>query len=55
MLNDRGLLFEEIDLGSHGVSYSSLQAVSGRGTTPQVYVDGRHIGGADDLAVWLAR
>jgi glutaredoxin-like protein len=55
MLNDRGLSFEEIDLGSHGVSYSSLQAVSGRGTTPQVFVDGRHIGGADDLAVWLAR
>ncbi len=55
MLNEHGLRFEEIALGSHGVSYSSLQAVSGRGTTPQVFVEGRHIGGADDLALWLAK
>jgi glutaredoxin-like protein len=55
MLNDKGLRFEEIELGSHGISYSSLQAVTGHGTTPQVYVDGQHIGGADELAVWLAR
>ena len=53
MLHDKGLRFEEIELGSHGVSYSSLQAVSGQGTTPQVYVDGQHIGGADELALWL--
>lgn len=55
MLKEKGIRFEEIELGSHGISYSSLQAVSGRGTTPQVYIDGRHIGGADELAVWLAR
>lgn len=53
MLTERGLRFEEIDLGSHGVSYSSLQAVTGRATTPQVFVDGRHLGGADDLEAWL--
>lgn len=55
MLTDKRLRFEEIELGSHGVSYSSLQAVSGQGTTPQVYVDGQHIGGADELALWLAK
>ncbi|MCX7173348.1 MAG: glutathione peroxidase [Proteobacteria bacterium] len=55
MLNDKGYRFEEIELGSHGVSYSSLQAVTGRGTTPQVYIDGQHIGGADELATWLAK
>ncbi|PIY28916.1 MAG: glutathione peroxidase [Comamonadaceae bacterium CG_4_10_14_3_um_filter_60_42] len=55
MLNDKGLRFEEIELGSHGVSYSSLQAVSGHGTTPQVYVDGHYVGGADELALWLAK
>ncbi len=55
MLNDKGLRFEEIELDSHGISYSSLQAVSGQGTTPQVYVDGQHIGGADELAIWLAK
>ncbi|MBE0474945.1 glutathione peroxidase [Rhodoferax sp.] len=55
MLNDKGLRFEEIELGSHGISYSSLQAVSGHGTTPQVYVDGQYVGGADELALWLAK
>ena len=55
MLAEKGLRFEEIELGSHGVSYSSLQAVSGKGTTPQVYIDGQHVGGADELALWLAK
>jgi glutaredoxin-like protein len=55
LLGDKGLRFEEIELGSHGITISSMQAVSGRGTTPQVYVDGQHIGGADELAVWLAK
>ena len=55
LLTDKSYLFEEIELGSHGVSYSSLQAVTGRGTTPQVYIDGQHIGGADELATWLSK
>jgi glutaredoxin-like protein len=54
MLLDKGLRFEEIILGSPGISMSSMWAVSGRGTTPQVFIDGKHIGGADELALWLA-
>lgn len=55
MLTEKGYRFEDIELGSHGVSFSSLQAVTGRGTTPQVYIDGQHIGGADELEAWLAK
>jgi len=55
MLNKMGDRFEEIELGSNGISYSSLQAVSGKGTTPQVFIDGQDIGGADELAVWLKK
>jgi glutaredoxin-like protein len=55
MLQDKGYRYEEIRLGSPGISYSSLQAVIGRDTTPQVYIDGGHIGGADELALWLAK
>ena len=55
MLKDKVLRFEEIELGSNGVSISSMHAVSGQDTTPQVYVDGQHIGGADELALWLAK
>ena len=55
VLGEKGFRYEEIELGSHGVSYSSLAAVSGQGTTPQVYVDGERIGGADELEAWLAK
>ena len=55
MLNEEGHRFEEIELGSHGITFSSLQAVTGRGTTPQVYIDGQHIGGADELATWFGK
>ncbi|WP_096087165.1 glutathione peroxidase [Agaribacterium haliotis] len=50
----RGLKYEVIELGHDGLSYSSLAAVTGQGTTPQVYVDGQRIGGADELEAWLA-
>lgn len=53
-LQERGYKFEEIELGTHGISFSSLQAVSGRGTTPQVFIDGTLIGGADELEQWLS-
>lgn len=52
LLSDRGFKYEEIVLGSNGLTFSSLQAVSGRGTTPQVFVDGQLIGGADELEAW---
>jgi glutaredoxin-like protein len=53
-LAESGFAFEEIQLGQQGLSYSSLTAVTGQGTTPQVFIDGEHIGSADDLDAWLA-
>lgn len=53
MLDERSMKYEEIELGSMGVSFSSLAAISGAGTTPQVYIEGEHVGGAEDLALWL--
>lgn len=53
MLHDKNMPFEEIELSGKGLSYSSLQAVTGQATTPQIYIDGQRIGGADDLALWL--
>ena len=54
-LKQKGIEFEEIEMGAGGVSLSSLKALSGKGTTPQVFVDGELIGGADELETWLAR
>lgn len=53
MLIDRGIQFEEIVLGQDATTVS-LRAVSGRSTVPQVFIGGRHIGGSDDLAQFLA-
>ena len=55
MLTEKRYRFEDIELGGHGISLSSLKAVTGQGTTPQVYIDGQHIGGADELEAWLAK
>lgn len=52
-LKERGIKFEEITIGSHGISLATLHALSGRGTTPQIFIEGEHIGGADDLENWL--
>ncbi|MBN1008261.1 glutathione peroxidase [Amphritea pacifica] len=54
LLQERGFSYEEVELGSHGLSYSSLAAISGQGTTPQVFIDGQRIGGADDLERYFA-
>ncbi len=53
-LKNKGLHFEEILLGANGISFSSLNAVSGAGTTPQVFIDGKLIGTADALEDYLA-
>lgn len=54
LLNERGIEFEEIELNDH-VTVRSIQAITGRATTPQVFIGGQHIGGADDLAAFLAQ
>ncbi|MEP3247663.1 MAG: glutathione peroxidase [Sneathiella sp.] len=48
-----GLGFEEIVLGSDATS-RSLAAVAGATSTPQIFIDGQKIGGADELETYLA-
>jgi glutaredoxin-like protein len=52
-LDSAGLSYEVIELGKNGVSYASLAAVSGAATAPQIFIEGQHIGGADELEQWL--
>ncbi|SOB78100.1 Glutaredoxin-family domain-containing protein [Marinobacter sp. LV10R510-11A] len=54
LLQSKGYKYEEIMLGAAGLSYSTLQAVTGRGTTPQIFIDGQLIGGADELEALMA-
>ncbi|MBE1298642.1 MAG: redoxin family protein [Alteromonadaceae bacterium] len=48
LLTEKGLQFEEISLGKDA-TLTSLKAVTGRDTVPQVFIGGKHIGGSDDL------
>lgn len=52
MLKERGIDFEEIVLG-RGITTKSLQAVTGNSTVPQVFIDGKLVGGSDDLAQYF--
>ena len=51
-LDDNGVAYEEVELGK-GITFSTIRAVSGQGTAPQVFIGGRRIGGADDLEAYF--
>lgn len=53
-LTDAGLEYEEIILGKDA-NLRSLRAISGRETVPQVFINGKHIGGSEELAKELGK
>jgi glutaredoxin-like protein len=53
LLDKEGVVYEEVLLGK-GITSSTLRAVSGRGTTPQVFIGGKLVGSADDLEKYFA-
>jgi len=54
MLHDAGIQFEELVL-NRDFSEATIRAVSGMSTVPQVFINGDHIGGSEDLEAYLAR
>jgi len=52
MLRDAGIEFEELLL-NRDYTDQTLRAVSSSITYPQVFIDGKLIGGSDDLQAWL--
>jgi glutaredoxin-like protein len=52
LLQDKGYRFDDISLGKH-ITSSTLRAVSGSGTWPQVFIGGKLIGGADELEAYF--
>ena len=50
---EKGIDFEEIVLGKE-ITTKTLQAVTGSTTVPQVFIDGKLIGGSEDLANYFA-
>jgi glutaredoxin-like protein len=52
LLHDAGIRFEELVL-NRDYSESSIRAVSGQATVPQVFINGEHVGGSEALEQWL--
>ncbi|RBP48309.1 glutathione peroxidase [Arenicella xantha] len=52
LLSEHGIAYEEIVLGKDATSVS-VKAISGNATVPQIFFDGKNIGGSDDLAAFL--
>ena len=50
LLDDKGIAYQEHELGfGSGGREEMIQRANGRTTVPQIFIDGRHIGGCDDL------
>ncbi len=52
MLREAGIRYEELVLNQE-YTEATLRAVSGASSVPQVFINGEHIGGSDDLEAWM--
>ncbi|ALR22078.1 MULTISPECIES: glutaredoxin 3 [Sphingobium] len=51
LLEGKGVAFEEYDITMGGPKRQEmLERSNGGMTVPQIFIDGRHIGGSDDMA-----
>jgi glutaredoxin 3 len=51
LLASKGVDFEEHDISLGGPKRTEmLERANGGSTVPQIFIDGRHVGGSDDLA-----
>ena len=51
LLGEKGARFEEYEISADsGKREEMIQRAGGRTTVPQIFIDGRHVGGSDDLA-----
>ena len=56
LLDRKGADFSEIDVTMDRAGFDAMVArAGGRRTVPQVFIDGRHVGGSDDLAALEAK
>lgn len=50
LLDGKGVSYEEIDITFGGPRRGEMiDRAGGRTTVPQIFIDGRHVGGCDDL------
>ncbi len=51
LLEDKGARYDEYEISTDPDKRAEMiQRSNGRSTVPQIFIDGRHVGGSDDLA-----
>ena len=51
LLGQKGVEYEEFEINTlPGKRDEMMERSNGRHTVPQIFIDGRHVGGSDDLA-----
>jgi glutaredoxin 3 len=50
LLDSKGAAYEERDVMMDDKARAEMRARSSRTTVPQIFIDGAHIGGSDELA-----
>ncbi|MCY4550109.1 MAG: glutaredoxin 3 [Defluviicoccus sp.] len=51
LLKRKGVAYEEIDVDRDpNLRQQMMRRAGGQRTVPQIFIDGRHVGGSDDLA-----
>jgi len=55
MLKVAGYSYEEITISNHGLTSRTLRAVANADAVPQIFIEGKHIGGSSDLEDYLAK
>ena len=51
LLDRKGVAYREIDVDRDpNLRQQMMHRAGGRRTVPQIFIDGRHVGGSDDLA-----
>lgn len=49
LLTKKGVAFTEVDIEASAENRKAMIDVSGRRTVPQIFINGTHVGGFDDL------
>ena len=55
LLDQKGVAYTEVDLMAQPDKRQEMVRRAGRSSVPQIFIDGRHIGGCDDLYALEAR
>lgn len=49
LLDKKGVSYKEIDASNDQVRTAMVERAGGRMTVPQIFINGEHVGGCDDL------